>query len=168
MSVYQNRYWSQLKETKTHVIYLHKYAAHSEWWDKSINIFLAITSSSSIAAWAIWQKYQIIWAIIIALSQIITAVKPFLPYKQRIKAISELNDRLQEISLNCERNWFAVAEGQLTEEEIHDLYIKIKNDSLDAERKYLKNIILPKNEKILKIAETEADLYLRNTYHCEV
>lgn len=167
MSAYQNRYWSQLREIKTHVIYLHKYAAQSEWWDKAINIFLAITSSSSIAAWAIWQKYQIIWAIIIASSQVVTAIKPFLPYKQRIKAISDLNDRLQDISLNCERNWFAVAEGNLTEEEIHNLYIEIKNDSLEAEKKYLKSIILPKNRRILRIAETEADIYLRNTYHSE-
>lgn len=167
MSAYQSRYWSELREIKTHVIYLQKYAAHSDWWDKAINIFLAITSSSSIAAWALWQKYSMIWAVIIAISQVITAVKPFLPYKQRLKALNEFNDKLQEISLNCERNWFNVAEGKLTEEEIHELYIGIKNDSLDAERKCLKNIVLPKNKKILKEAEDEANLYLRKTYHGE-
>lgn len=166
MSAYQSRYWSQLKEFKTHVFYLQGYAAHSDWWDKAINIFLAITSSSSIAAWAIWQEYSMIWAAIIAVSQIITAVKPFLPYKQRIKAVTELNDKLQEISLNCERNWFNVAEGKLTEEEIHNLYISLKNDSLDAEKKFLKGIVLPKNDKILREAEKEANLYLTNTYHC--
>jgi uncharacterized membrane protein len=144
---------------------LHGYAASSEWWDKSINISLAITSSTSIAAWAVWQEYQIIWAIIIALSQVITAIKPFLPFRQRLKPISDLNDLMQEISLECEKHWFVVAEGELTEKEIHDLYISLKDKSLKAEKKALKDIVLPKQGKILMRAEKEADHYLTNTYH---
>lgn len=165
MSQYQQKYWSLLRELKTHVIYLHNFAAKSEWWDKAINIFLAITSSSSIAAWAIWQQYQIVWAVIIALSQVITAVKPFLPFRQRLKPIRDLNDQIQEISLECERHWFSVAEGELTEKEIHDLYISIKDKSLKAEKKALKDIVLPKDRKILALAEKESDLYLSNTYN---
>lgn len=164
MSDYQLRYWNQLKEFKTHVIYLHNYAAHSEWWDKTINIFLAISSSSSIAAWAIWQKYQIIWAVIIALSQIVTAIKPFLPFKIRLKAIGELNDKVQEISLACEKGWFAVAEGELSDKEIHNLCISLRNNALIAEKKCLQHIVLPKNIKLLKLAEQEADLYLNKNY----
>ena len=95
MSQCQQKYWSLLKELKTHVIYLHNYAASSEWQDKSVNIFLAITSSSSIAAWAIWQEHQIVWAVIIASSQVATAVKPFLPFRQRLSPISDLNDAIQ-------------------------------------------------------------------------
>lgn len=167
MSAYQNRYWSELREIKTHVIYLQKYAAHSDWWDKTINIFLAITSSSSIAAWAIWQKHSMIWAVIIALSQVITAIKPLLPFKQRLKMLNDFSDMLQEISLKCEKNWFNVAEGKLSEEEIHELYIGVKTQSIEAEHKCLKNIVLPKNKKILKEAEVEADLYLHKTYHGE-
>ena len=165
MSIYQLRYWNQLKEFKTHVLYLHNYASHSEWWDKAINIFLAITSSSSIAAWAIWQQYQIVWAVIIALSQVVTAVKPFLPFKIRLKAIADLNDRIQEISLECEKGWFAVAEGELTEKEIHEDCINLRNDALTAEKKCLKNIVLPKKKKLLERAEQDADLYLTKNYH---
>ena len=164
MSVYQQRYWNQLKEFKTHVIYLHNYAAHSEWWDKAINIFLALTSSSSIAAWAIWQEYQIVWAIIIASSQVVTAIKPFLPYKQRLKAVSDLNDKIQEISLKSEKEWFSVAEGELTEKQIHELNIQLRDEALAAEKKYLKSIILPTNKKLLEKAEAEADLYLSKNY----
>ena len=162
---YQIRYWNQLKEFKVHVIYLHLYAASSEWWDKAINIFLALTTSSSIAAWAMWQKYQMVWAIIIAASQVITAIKPFLPYKQRIKALNELNDKMQEISLECEKGWFEVAEGELIEKEIHELTISLRYKGLSAERKALKNVILPKKEKILSMAQDEADVYLQANYN---
>ncbi len=165
MSIYQEKYWAQLKELKTHVIYLQGYAELTDRWDKSVDIFLAVTSSTSIAAWAIWQKYPLVWSAIIALSQVITAIKPFLPHKQRVKAISELTDKFQNISLKCEKGWFAVAEGKLTEEEIHELYISLKEESLLAEQNCLKNIVLPENKKILSEAERKADLYLTNTYH---
>jgi len=50
----------------------------------SLKYFLAITSSSSIGAWAIWNEYSWILASIIAFSQVITAIIPFLAYKSRI------------------------------------------------------------------------------------
>ncbi|WP_048481421.1 hypothetical protein [Methylotuvimicrobium alcaliphilum] len=162
---YQYRYWNTLKELRTHVMYLHDYATHSEWWDKATNIFLALASSSSIAAWAIWKDQQIVWACIIALAQIISAIKPFLPYKQRLGVISELNDKIQEIALECEKKWFDVAEGELTEREIHDLQIELRNKAFNAEKRILKGVILPRKNKILKSAETKADLFLRNNYH---
>ena len=164
MSVYQQRYWNQLKEFKTHIVYLQKYAAHSEWWDKAINIFLAITSSSSIAAWAIWQEYQLLWAIIIAGSQIVTSIKPFLPYKHRLKAVSTLGEMMQDLCLECEKYWFQVAEGELTEKEIHDINIDLKDKSIAVEKKALKNIVLPTNRKILNKAEKEADKYFKINY----
>ena len=164
MSQYQKKYWGLLKELKTHVIYLQNYAANSEWWDKTINIFLAITSSTSIAAWAIWQEHQIIWAVIIALSQVITAIKPFLPFKQRLKPISDLNDIIQELWLESEKHWYSVSEGELTEKEIHDLYINLKSKTIKAENECFKNLVLPKNSKLLANAEKDADIYLTNTY----
>lgn len=163
-SVYQNRYWNTLKELRTHVIYLHLYAEHSERRDKAISIFLALASSTSIAAWAIWKDQQMIWACIIAVSQIISAVKPFLPYKQRLLAIFDLNDKIQELALECEKGWFDVSEGELTDREIHDKHIELRNKSLAAEKRSLKGITLPRQKNILKSAEIEADVYLRNNY----
>ena len=164
MSQYQDRYWNQLKEFKVHVNYLQRYATKSDKADKTINIFLAITSSSSIAAWAIWQEYQMIWAIIIALSQIITAIKPILPYKQRLKAVNGLNNMLQKVALDCERKWYAVAEGLLTEHEIHDACFDFKNLAREHEQKYFQNMVLPVDQTLLKEAEEETDLYLQQNY----
>ena len=162
--MYQQRYWNQLKEFRTHVIYLSLYAANSEWWNKTINMFLAITSSASIAAWAVWQEQQMFWAAIIALSQVVTAIKPFLPYQQRLKAIGELNDSIQSLALECEKCWYAVAEGQLDEEQIHNKYIELREKALKAEKKSLGSLVLPKKKSILQEAETEADIYLSKNY----
>ena len=163
--MYQLRYWNQLKEFRTHVIYLHLYAVKSQHIENTINITLAIASSSSIAAWAIWKDFQFIWAAIIAISQVISAIKPFLPYKQRKKAVYELSSALQAISLECEKGWHDVSEGILTESEIHNKCFELRDKAMKAEKKCLNSLILPPNDSLLHQSEVEADIYLKNNYN---
>ncbi|KGK42723.1 hypothetical protein LH51_04740 [Nitrincola sp. A-D6] len=162
--MYQNRYWNQLKELKVHVFYLQNYAVQQQQYDQWINIFLAVTSSTSIAAWAVWKDYQFAWALIIAASQVITAVKPLLPYRKRMAALNSLGDEISKLSLSSERDWYFVAEGKWTEEEIHKRWSDLKEKSFAAERKCLSGIALPKNRSALEKAQEEADLYLESTY----
>ena len=68
--MYQLRFWNLLKELKAQEIYLQLYACRDESIDKTINIILAVASSSSIAAWAIWKEFQIVWAVLIATAQV--------------------------------------------------------------------------------------------------
>ena len=60
--MYQQKYWNLLKELKVHVYYVQNYAVTQNKNDQIINIFLAVTSSSSIAAWALWKEYEFVWA----------------------------------------------------------------------------------------------------------
>jgi len=163
--MYQQKYWNQLKELKVHVYYVQGYAVKQNKYDQMINIFLAITSSSSIAAWALWKEYQFVWACIIAASQVITAVKPLLPFKKRLSSLNKLGDMLSLIALKAERDWYFVAEGKWSVEEIHTKWADLKDDALAAENKCLNGITLPKDKSILTSAEVEADIYLKTTYH---
>lgn len=163
--MYQRKYWNQLKELKVHVFYIHGYAVKQNRHDQIINIFLAITSSSSIAAWALWKEYQFLWACIIAASQVVAAVKPLLPYKKRLSALNKLGDVMSLLSLKAERDWFFVSEGKWTEEEIHSKWAELKEDALAAENKCLLGMTLPKDRNVLASAEKEAELYLSSTYN---
>jgi len=163
-SQYQLRYWHLLAEMRIHVFYLHRYAADSEWWDKATNIFLALTSSASIAAWAIWKEFAFIWTTLIALSQVVTAVKPFLPHKQRLKGAVSLCNQLQMIALAMEKDWFSVAEGRLTEEDIHNLTVKYRAQSAAAEQTHFRDLIVPRNDAILGKAEQDAQTYFLRHY----
>ena len=118
---YQLRYWKELYQLRVHVNYLELYMEHSEYLDKSTNIFLAVTSNSSICGWAIWHNYSFIWEIIIAGSQLINAIKQFLPFKLRLKSIGSILKELEELMTFTEMKWFDVAEGNLTDEEINKL-----------------------------------------------
>ena len=163
-SLCQKRYWNMLVEVRLHVSYLRHYAAHAEWWDKAVNIFMAISSSGSIAAWAIWQQLVYVWPSIIALSQVVMAVKPFLPFKQRQKAVMALSDQIQSIALAVERDWYEVSEGDLSDKQIHDLIVKYRNLREDAEQTHLKEIILPRKAKLLTIAEHDTRQYFTSHY----
>jgi len=162
---YPQKFWNQLKELKVHSYYIQNYAVNQNKYEQAMNIFLAITSSSSIAAWALWKEYDYIWAFIIAASQVITAIKPLLPYKKRLAALHKLGDSLAQLSLSAEKDWFFVSESKWTEEEIHSKWADLKAKALSAEKKSLSGITLPKNKKALIKAEEEADLYLASTYH---
>tara|TARA_B100001109_G_scaffold254581_2_gene254767 strand:- start:143797 stop:144297 length:501 start_codon:yes stop_codon:yes gene_type:complete len=162
--LYQIRYWNLLKELKAQVAYLHAYAASDEFLDKSVNIFLAVTSSASIAGWALWNEYQLVWACIIAASQVVTAIKPFLPFRKRMKAVSDLNTQIQSIFLDAETGWYRVSEGCLTEEEIHQETVRLKGRVLSAEGSTLNGLVLPRKRTLKELAEKSADEYFTVNY----
>ena len=83
----QEKYWKYMVQIKAWIFYLDVYTEDSYRWDRIINIVVAIASSTSIAAWAIWQKYSFVWSIIIAISQVLTTIKGFLPYSKRLKML---------------------------------------------------------------------------------
>ncbi|EJB8506688.1 hypothetical protein MW364_004948 [Vibrio parahaemolyticus] len=163
--MYQQKYWNLLKELKTHSLYIQNFAIEQSRKERTLNIILAITSSTSIAAWAIWKDYAFVWGVIIAISQVITAVKPILPYKKRLDALNALGDSIAKLSLVAERDWYYVAEGQWTEHDIHTKWAELREKSLAAEKKCLGNLTLPRNKKALKQAESEAELYFTSTYN---
>lgn len=163
-SVYQDRYWKELYQLRVHVYYLGLYFEQSEKLEKGINAFLAITSSSSICGWAIWNKYSFVWALIIAISQLITAVKQFLPFKKRMKAISSLLRDLEELLNFAEMRWFDVAEGRLTNEEINRLQFEIRKKKNKLLHKHLSHQSLPEKKKLFNKAKEMAQTYVTNFY----
>ena len=164
MNSYQKKYWNMLVQFQVHVFYLRNYAVKTELLDTRLNIFLALASSASIAGWVMWKDHQMIWGGIIAASQVITAIKPFLPYKKRLKPIGDFNNLMREILLDCERDWFSVSEGLFTEKEIHERCIALQAKTIEADRNTMKNILLPIDKKALKLAEIETGNYLANNY----
>ena len=107
--MYQERYWKELYQLKYHINYLDLYLIDSDRKDNAINVFLAFTSTGSIAAWAIWERTGFFWAILIAASQVVTALKNFIPYKVRKKSLTGLIRDLEDIMHLAEKNWFAVS-----------------------------------------------------------
>lgn len=160
----QEKYWRYMVQVKAWTYYLDLYQEDSYKWDRIINIFSAVVSSTSIAAWAIWQEFSFVWSIIIAVSQVLNAIKSFLPYNTRQKAAMSFLEDLKVLYNKIEYNWFKVSDGELTEEEINELLFSFKNEYTNTENKNLKEGNLPDNEKLRKIADQKTDYYFKNNF----
>lgn len=160
----QEKYWKYMVQIKAWIFYLDIYSESSYRWDRRINVFTAIVSSTSIAAWAIWQQYSYVWSFIIAVSQIITAIKSFFPFNKRLKIIVPFMEDLKYLYNKLEYNWYKVASGDLTEEEINELLFEFKNNFTSLENKNLKEENLLERSDFKAKADRKADLYFENNF----
>ena len=133
----QEKYWYYMVQIKASIYYLEIYAEHSYKWDRRVNVYGAIASSSSIAAWAIWKDWSYIWAFIIAISQVFTAIKEYLPFGRRLKFLRPFTEEMKLLYITMEYDWYKVAEGELTETEINTLLFTYKKEFANIEGKYL-------------------------------
>lgn len=160
----QKKYWNYMVQIKHWFFYVDLYVEDSYKWDRHMNILSAIASSTSIAAWAIWQELSFIWSLIIAMSQLLSAVKPFLPFNRRQKTLVPFMEELKFLYNTMEYNWYKVSVGELSEDEINELLLRFKNEFTSIENKTLKEeILLERNDFKLK-ADIKTDLYFRDIF----
>lgn len=159
----QEQYWKELHQLKTHIGYIVLQLEKAESRDRTLKIVLAIASSSSIGAWVIWSHLSWFWAGIIAVSQVITAVNPYLPYKSRIKAYSSLLHELEELMLRAEFKWHSISEDELTPTEINKARFEVRASKQKSLKKHISTTI-PSDTKLHTQAEDTAIEYLTNFY----
>ena len=159
----QEQYWKELYQLKTHIGFIELQLERAESIDRALKIILAIASSSSIGAWVIWNHLSWIWAGIIAVSQVVSAISPYLPYKNRIKAYSSLLHELEELMIQAEFKWHAIAEGKMTAKEVNEARFDIRATKQRSLKKYI-NTTIPTDGKLHDKAEASATAYLENFY----
>jgi len=155
----QRRFWNELVTLRKHVYYLNEYYDKSDKIDRYISCLLALSSSGSIAGWAIWNEFGLIWAFIIATSQVVNAIKHYFPYKTRMKHITKLMNALDRLYIYAEHKWHAVSQGMLSNDEINVLTTKFKKRKCKYIHEMLDECSLPTNNKIMAIAESMAHDY---------
>lgn len=160
----QEKYWNYMVQIKAWVFYLDIYAESSYKWERRIDIFSAIASSGSIAAWTLWEDFSYVWAFIIAVSQVLTAIRSFLPYSRRLKFLVPFIESLKLLYNKIEYNWLKVASGDLTEEEINELLYNFKEEFTNIENKNLKEVTLVECRKFQEIADNKTNLYFTNNF----
>lgn len=131
--------------------------------DRSINIFLALASSGSIAAWAIWKDFPLLWSSIIAISQVITTLKPFFPY---YKVAKELNTRclkMDLINIELERLWNKIQRGKLTEDILEQSYFDFGRSYAEI-LNFPDDLVFETSEKIKAEANIRMMNFLKTYY----
>lgn len=156
----QTQFWYNFATINRNAIYINRYHAKVEKIDRTLNILSAIASSSSIAGWLIWKDLWFFWTFIIAASQVLAVVKPYLPYKERLRALSLFGPELDGLTLAAEEGWFAVSHGRLTDEETHKQTMALKKKVQSAQNKAFKGMSLPEDLKLQAVAKSESLDYM--------
>jgi hypothetical protein len=162
--VQQLRYWNYLVQTVGHSRYLQYYKEYCDDIERRIAIVAAVTSSASIAGWAIWQHLSWLWACIIASSQVLGAVRSYLPYARMAETLRETTPAFKSLAMRIEARWFRVADGSFSDEEIHDLIMEFQKEQLDIEDKMFAKITLKRRPDLLALAEQDTLHYI-NLYY---
>ncbi|MCU7645610.1 hypothetical protein [Pseudomonas piscis] len=160
----QSQYWVELQALKAHVYYLELYQLKSEGTERWISIVLAVTSAASIGGWAIWKEYAFIWGVVIMISQVISVVYKFLPFKSRIKPLSTAGVELSVLADEAERGWFDVARGELTEREINEKRFAIRKKKSAVMKSAFSGMVIPENERLMAKAEEQMRKYFKSHY----
>ncbi|MGY4399310.1 hypothetical protein [Bradyrhizobium sp. USDA 3315] len=155
----QRLYWQEMITLKRDARYVDLCLARTETIDRCIKGALAIAASSSIGSWIIFKEYSFLWATIVAASQVLQVVKEYLPYKNRLRALTGLSQDLNAISLAAENSWFRVSSGSLYDEDIHELRFDLKQRKLAAVQKAFPAAGLPNNKRFEKRADEEVQDY---------
>lgn len=160
----QERFWKELYQLKVHINYIEAHVFEAERYDRTMKILMAITSSASIGAWAVWKEFSLLWASIIAVSQVVSAVSPHLPFKERLKAYSSMLHEFEELFIQAESKWYEIASGKMEEDEINKSRTNIRLQKQKIMKKHLASIIIPDNQKKAEKAENLALNYFSTFY----
>lgn len=160
----QQTYWSKMYNYKYSFFYLAQHFQKNVKTDRTIKIISAIASSTAIGAWATWTNLAFFCGFIIVVSQVVTAVNEFLPYKKRIPELSTMLAQLSALYIEVEREWFNVSSGEYTEEEINTLTYDFAQRWSEIDSKFFTEDALPVDDELKAKAESEAKKYFANTF----
>ena len=81
--------------------------------NKIINSILAISSSASIASWAIWNDLAMLWGCIIAVSQVIAALKPVFRFDKHVHTLNTRCYKQEALFLELDNLWYELKDGSI-------------------------------------------------------
>ena len=150
-------------ELKVAVGYIRRYRDDLGKWVTGLGTVRAVASSGSIAAWAIWREYAFAWGAIIALAQVVDALKEVFPFSKTHKAASEHSITLGGIFIDAQLEWESIFSGRYTDEQIAGRRHKLMRLQHDAERHNFPNGLAVKGG-LFRQSEVEARAYFESMY----
>jgi len=162
----REKLWYNLLDTRFKAFYFDELTTRYQVINRRLNVFLAITSSASIASWAIWEHLNFIWGVIIAASTVINVIKPYFPFHKYVNEISRTATQLDNLHWEYEKLWFNNENNKITEDECFELFMELKKRSIDV-LKFSEETILKENKKMEKKSNLLMDIYLRNDFNIQ-
>jgi len=159
----RDRIWTNLSNVKFKATYTGHVSRRSYHVGNAYSFMLAFASASSVAAWAIWDIYPLIWTAIVGFSQVLHVAKPYIPFIKNDREFIEQSLLFESLYLSYEKLWFDHAKGGMNEELIENKFYSLRQKEHDIAKKF-KHIICPVHKGLISKADNETDKFLRTNY----
>ncbi len=159
----RNKIWATLVDVRFKGFILGYLVDSFQKLDRNINIFLALASSGSIAAWAVWQKIPIVWAGIIVVSQVLNAVKPYFPFYKYVKELGAKSIRADGLNIEFEKLWSQLENKRIDEAVAEESYYELRKQMIEIFN-FGDETIFKSSDKMEKKANERMKLFFENNY----
>lgn len=114
-------------------------------YERNTKIFLALTSSSTVASWGLWGQVDILWKVLSTISAVIAIASPFMNWQYSVEKTLELRVGWLEIQYEYEKLWRKIKVGNAKNNDIENsldgIFNKLKPLSV-------KSADLPRDRKL--------------------
>ena len=160
-------YWAFLTELYDLERYYWYYKKLDYRIDFIMRCILTLTSLSNIAAWIIWNQFPVLHSVCIGCSQVISALRPSLPFAGRVVAIKHMHPEIKSLFDRVEFFWQTIEFKDVSDLDIINKEYEFKKELREIEDKFTGNEIFPEKKYCLNKAENDRVAYVRAKYLIE-
>jgi hypothetical protein len=169
---YAEMYWSEYKQIKAHAMYLDEYLRSLEKRNSIMSKALLIASSGSLGvngsllgfAPSLPEYVKWISNILTLASQIATVLHFSFDYQRQISKVAELRNAFDALALFGREQWFKIAEGLLSTEEIHAAILELDRRRNEAMNEHFRNSSVPMKKRLVDAADKKAITYFETHF----
>lgn len=165
----QEHFWTKLTQFNFDLNYYHQHFATCVRVLRWTRIGIVAVTACVSGAWMTWPETEwirFVCPIAVLVLQIFNAILEVFPYEKRRQELRELTNLLQPVYTDMEADWYLIANGQCTVDEIVQKLAIYEKRRLDIQQHYLKDDALPERKHIIKKAEEDTSAYLVNFQKC--
>lgn len=149
----RDQIWKEMLTAELTQLYWEKLGHTYRSYDRNSKIFLAISTSSTVASWTLWVQVDILWKILSGLSALIAIVVPVLRWEYFIEKTSELKEGWLDVSHEYQNLWLKVETKSITSDKS---VLKIRDDIFRKEKSLdSKSSSLPRDRKLIELCDDE-------------
>lgn len=158
--------WALIVDTKIAERYYWHYIDRSKRYDRIVSGICLLTSAASISAWYVWKSIPGLWAFIAGAAQVVSTLKPLLPFAKRATAATYVQQDVQKLLIEMESAWNRYGDDA-SDKRIGELWENFSQKYRQIEERFAPPDLFPQNTRIHNIAQHEAQIYFFNHYGCE-
>jgi hypothetical protein len=111
--------WDDVRTARMNELYYGKKIARWSPWNVGSEILIALTSSGSIAGWALWKNDQLswIWAVLAGIAAVVAVIRPVVGLDRIVRAAAQQQQRYRSVLNSLESLVIDIQKaGEVTDE----------------------------------------------------